>query len=578
MPDNAERLLLLALETFCDITPGEREVLRCAATGEWADLARWEVPPQPEGAERKPGGGPLRSAVLKWLCADDVRAKKRVHRKGVCILNATLDQPIDFERAEVPFFFGLHSCRLPGLNAPRAKFGDTLSLQRCRIDGTLDLIGAHIGGQFICIGALIVGTEGVAIRADRADIGDNVYLSNGFQAVSEVRLLGAKIKGVLYCSGGSFLNRKGSALNAEGADIGGDVSLSDGFWAVGEVSLLGAKIKGQLNCNGGRFLNRKGNALNLECASIGDTLFLEPKPIQGKLVLFNAKIATCLRMTSKSTAASTLDLRGAKVGELIDTPQSWPEAGKLLLDGFQYDDIHNKSPRRATVRIEWLRRMPDDQFLPQPFEQLAGWFQKTGHDSEARDIRVAKEKARMKQWLTIWSRTYWRALWDKCHGRTEDLEKGGTKTPNPAAKPWKLFLKEPFKRLWWWIKWLTIGYGYKPHYAAVWLIMLISLGSYIYSKNLDLMTTSVSYNFNATEPKKVSASLQSSDYPDLNTLLYSTDVALPIVDLQQERYWMPNSSLPGGNALWWFNRMEVLLGWFFASMGIAGVTGIIKKD
>ncbi|MDO9083163.1 MAG: hypothetical protein Q7U56_07765, partial [Humidesulfovibrio sp.] len=56
------------------------------------------------------------------------------------------------------------------------------------------------------------------------------------------------------------------------------------------------------------------------------------------------------------------------------------------------------------------------------------------------------------------------------------------------------------------------------------------------------------------------------------------DVALPIVDLQQERYWMPNSKTTLGWYLWLFNWFEVLAGWFLASMGIAGATGIIRKD
>jgi hypothetical protein len=180
--------------------------------------------------------------------------------------------------------------------------------------------------------------------------------------------------------------------------------------------------------------------------------------------------------------------------------------------------------------------MPSGQFLPQPFEQFAAWLQRTGHDSEAKEVRIAKEWSRFKSF------------------------------------------RNPFKMFWWLLKFIFVGFGHKPYYAACWLIGLIVLGSFVYNKNLDLMTPSVSYNFNATEPTEGNAGLQASDYPDLNTLLYSTDVALPIVDLQQERYWMPNSSKPEGRFLWWFNWFEVLFGWFLASMGIAGATGIIRKD
>jgi hypothetical protein len=592
MPDNAAHLLELAHKTFCDLSPGEREVLRCAAIGENADLAQWGPPPT-EGKKRKPGGGPLRSTVVEWLCTN-VRAMRLVHRKGVCIAHATLDTKLDLQSAHVPFFFGLHACRLPSLDANGAHFGVNLYLKHCHLDGRLDIHSTCISGQLLCNGALVLETDGVSIRADGAEIGHGVILSDGFRsvgevslagatingqlictggrflnpskiaisadgvtvggqviftsrtranenaipflAVGEVRLLGAKILGQLDCTGGRFLNRNGKALSADNADIGNDVLLPNGFRAMGEVRLMSAKIRGQLDCEGGTFLNPERMALVLQGASVDDAMFLEPKRISGEVCLRNAMVKMSLRMQSKSVAQATLDLRNAKVSELYDNQESWPGPGKLHLDGFVYDDIDHDSPRSAADRLEWLRRMPNRQFLPQPYEQLAKWFQKTGHDSEAKAVRIAKEWSRFKSF------------------------------------------GNPFKMLWWLLKFIFVGFGHKPHYAAYWLIGLIVLGSYVYNKSIDLMTPSVSYNFNATEPAEGNAGLQASDYPDLNTLLYSTDVALPIVDLQQERYWMPNSSKPEGRFLWWFNWFEVLFGWFLASMGIAGATGIIRKD
>lgn len=189
--------------------------------------------------------------------------------------------------------------------------------------------------------------------------------------------------------------------------------------------------------------------------------------------------------------------------------------------------------------------MPTNIFYPQPYEQLAAWFQRTGHDSEAREVRIAKEELHRK-----------------------------------------LFTRRRDK-FWWWLKFWTIGYGYKPYRAiycliAIWLLFAC-LFYFAYPAG---MTQSVSYQYAAVNNNATYGTANATNYPEFNALVYSLDVALPIIDLQQERYWMPNSeaTLSGyefwrcGALLWWANWTEVLLGWFFASMGIAGATGIIRKD
>jgi len=616
MPDNAPRLLKMAEAEFPDLTEPEREVVRCAAVGEWADLAQWG--PQPaKGKKRKPGGGPLRSSVLTWLCTD-VRAKRLVHRKGLFILHASLDTQLDLQSADVPFFFGLHACRLPGLDAKGARIGSNLYLKHCYIDGMLDIHSTCIGGQVLCDGALVRGVDGVSIRADGADIDGPVFFSKGFCALGGIRLLGAKIKGPLDCTGGHFLNHKGYALTADRAEIGSDVLLcgrasADGvsyrFRAVGEVRLLGAVIKGQLNCDGGTFLNKNGVALHLQGASVSDAILLEPKRLRGVVNLYCAVVEGVVRMRSESTAKTIMDLRGAKVNILIDSQKSWPETGKLTLDGFVYEEIHHKSPRSVADRLEWLRRMPNGQFLPQPYEQLAKWFQKTGHDSEAREIRIAKEEARLTQWYSCCCREWkqqvitrtarWVIQNDStfhlmpCRLVNLILEYAEHKVDK--TKPTHLLYKEPAKRIWWKIKRWTIGYGYKPHYALGWLFIfwLIGTGFFWYGYPQGI-TKSASHKYSTTQQRcedldnctEPLGKVLTTNYPLFHPFIYSLDVALPIVDLQQERFWMPDSEskaekngiLKSGVFLWWVNWLEVLLGWFLASMGIAGATGIIRKD
>jgi len=79
---------------------------------------------------------------------------------------------------------------------------------------------------------------------------------------------------------------------------------------------------------------------------------------------------------SRNVRADLLNLTNAKVGLLVDQEASWPEKGRLFLDGFVYDQIaagpaDAKVPIDATTRLRWLRLQPDEYgYLPQPYEQL----------------------------------------------------------------------------------------------------------------------------------------------------------------------------------------------------------------
>ncbi|MDP2848739.1 MAG: hypothetical protein Q8O35_11185, partial [Humidesulfovibrio sp.] len=262
--------------------------------------------------------------------------------------------------------------------------------------------------------------------------------------------------------------------------------------------------------------------------------------LRGEVGLHGAEVTGTLRMLSDSTAKASLDLRSAKVGVLFDSRDSWPEASKLTLDGFEYGDIDQDSPRSAKERLEWLGRMPNGQFLPQPYEQLAKWFQRTGHDSEAKAIRIAKEEKRLEN-----------MSWER----------------------------EPYQRVFWHLAGLLVDYGYRPQKIVPYLLTLICTCAFIFWVGYpQSMTQSVSYQYAVQQENASLGHANATNYPTFNPIIYSIDVALPIVDLQQERYWMPDSESQFGATYWFVNWIEVLAGWVLTSFAIAGATGIIRKD
>lgn len=57
---------------------------------------------------------------------------------------------------------------------------------------------------------------------------------------------------------------------------------------------------------------------------------------------------------------------------------------------------------------------------------------------------------------------------------------------------------------------------------------------------------------------------------------YSLENAFPLVKLGQVDRWQPDPRSAAGLRL--FRWGQIVLGWFFATMGIAAITGVARKD
>jgi hypothetical protein len=95
-------------------------------------------------------------------------------------------------------------------------------------------------------------------------------------------------------------------------------------------------------------------------------------------------------------------------------------------------------------------------------------------------------------------------------------------------------------RLWNWILWLTMGYGYAPLRALKWLVGLLSLG-WVFFK--------CGYKHNwivATEPDP-----KLKLFEPFSPFIYSLETLLPLVDLNQAKHYIPDGNTPGGR---WLRR------------------------
>lgn len=487
------------------------------------------------------------------------------------------------------------------LNATNVKVnGSVLLDQKFHAEGEVRLNGANIGGQLDCSGGRFVNKNGHALNAAGLKVNGNVFLRDKFHATGGVRLLNADIGGDLSCTDGSFGNpadkeNKGAwALNAAGAKVSRNVFLSECFQAYGGVSLVGAEIGGQLNCCGGRFENpateenKDALALCADNVKVKGCVFLNEgflalgvvrlpgADISGDLNCGDGRfknedeVALCAeRMKvegnftweTRERPIGAIDLMHARVGQLSDNKESWPENGGLFIDGFEYEALApDATPKTAEERLEWIRlqypRQPEKTlwqkiaeffnyknkptgitFIPQPYEQLAKVLRNMGHESDARKVLIAKQ---------------------------EDLYEYG------ELKWWS--------KAWNWIIGRSIGHGWKPWNALIILLCMMAFGSHIFlwADDLKLMAHSkkglyMSQNADGLE-------VVSPSYPRFEPITYTLDITVPFLNLHQENYWLPDASKPSGQWFRFYLWLHIISGWVFSTLAALSLTGIVRKE
>lgn len=574
-------LVQLARDLLGTLTESEECVVRGAATGEAID-----VPHEP-----------VRAAVVAWLCTDPA-ATSRLPRQGMTVQKARITGMLDLRFAKLGVPLTFHECEFDDVDVSHAELAamtidggeaksflaDQLRVSRdlcltngftCR--GEARLAFAWIEGHLDLSGACLGNSTGDALLADGCRIDGDLRLRSGFLSSQRVSLSGVRVAGNFDCDGARLQYPGNVVLSLPGARISGDWTLR-GAAITGGVLCHGATVTGDLDADGSRISNPEGTAFRGYALEVGgDLRFVEAK-LSGDILLEAAEVGRDLnfadarfesadppvevnlqgltavrrfRWTEVAFAADSpvqLDLRSATVGVLYDDRESWPPVGYLKLHGFEYGEIHDDAPFDPASRIEWLRRQHTQRFRTQPYEQLAETFRKGGLANAARDVLIAKESDRAT--------------------RSEQVSLGG----------------------WFWYRVFgpTIGYGYAPGRAFVWMIGVVLMGATFFQ---------VGYWFQWMTPTKVVEFVSSSEearphvsaeYPKFNAIVYSLDVFTPFTYLSQANYWVPNPnrgpSLPllfwnptVGSLLRTYLWLHVVAGWTLTSLLVAGLSGLVQQ-
>jgi hypothetical protein len=577
-PAENSRLVALAARRFSNLTSAERAMLWFSdidnvARGDFAVAGGSSVAGDPSNdparADRWPASREIRASLIRWLCVDH-DALNLADPKGIRVMGARIVGGIDLALVKVPI---------------------PLVFDNCVFTGMFDLDGAEI--PYIELD----GSYAREIHASGLNVRNNFSMGKGFHAAAII-LDHSRIGLDLDCGGAQLeyaknpaepvLNRMKTTLYAYLIQVGGNLWLNRGFESHGGVSLGGAKIGANLHFDSGRFINPNNVAISVPGAGIDGVVFLDSfgsggdvevngtanfayDRIGDSFIVNHAQfigapgdqhgfIGTGMSVVRAFTwrnitlrNGALLDLGDASVGALLDDEQSWPAPGKLIIDGFTYNDLSSetedhldKSAQKAANdrnsvenRLRWLALQPPG-FYSQPYNELAKYYIGSGQDAAAVTVYIAEEDDRYTR-LGLLGR-----LW------------GG-------------FLKS------------TIGYGHRPLLAFYWSVAVVMLGwlATLMGKRAGVMRLTWPEN----SPLPVNDHLNS-----LHPLLYSLDVFLPFVDLHQEHYWWPDNALEGecviagrrilvrGSALRVYLWLQIIAGWLLSAIFIAGVTGLIRND
>ncbi|UCG55051.1 MAG: hypothetical protein JSV32_02205, partial [Dehalococcoidia bacterium] len=373
------------------------------------------------------------------------------------------------------------------------------------------------------------------------DIGTEIYLQGKFGNVNmrharvssqvcfnESQIIGSFEAGHAHI-GESFEFRKGEVDQAKlgSMEIRGQLDLASvtfhgdldiqGTRVSRNISLQDSKLKGILRANDCEAMHqfdleraRIDGPAEMKGIKVGTALILEDAKFGSLVDLTDAKIENSILMKNCDASDGLFDLKGVRTGGTWYVENA--NLFKVRLNRFTYSDVY---PRDYISLSNLLGKHVE--YHPDAYRQLANVLQSQGYEDLAEDILIkGRSDGKRYKLLGFWS------------------------------------------KLWNYLSAVTIRYGYKPELAGLWALLFIILGSIIFyiGKNSKL--------------KKCPSISLPKEYT-FNSFIYSADILIPVIDLGQEKYWLPTDWV---RIYWWFHR---IVGWVLATLMIVGLTGVLRK-
>jgi hypothetical protein len=439
------------------------------------------------------------------------------------------DSAIDLTGARTRDFV-LDESQFAGVAAPLAEIDGNLSIIGAKCSGQVVLTGAHITGAFQMQRSLLDNPGHVALLANRLVVDDDL-LGQEARVNGEMRLAGAHVGGIIGLDRAVIRGGGRRAVNAFNLSVGLDLLARFGFTAEGEVALTSASIGHHLDFRGAALSNPGGSAFAAAGIQVGGYMsFADGCSAHGAIRLSRAKVsaeiyfsgsqfvnpggdaircrnadARTLVLGPDTVADGIADFRFSRFAIIRDDQSCWPR--QLRLSGLGYDVLDPQLP--AAKRVEWLRR-DIDGYLPRNYETLADMYRRHGDDVSARRVLLARERQHREQ--LPWHGQAWSRLQE-----------------------------------------VTVGYGYRPLRAGVWLGVFLALATLV---------------FGLHHPP----ALAGVPHPAFNPLIYSLDLLVPLVS-----FGLRDAYAPQG-AQRWLAYLLNAVGWIFVTTIAAGIARVRRRQ
>ena len=612
-----------------------------------ADFVRFLALGRDAAAAVHEGGLKIQGAYIEGSVNLDGTTKVR----PLWIVDCTISGEFSFADTETKVV-SLDRTAVSSIRGDGVKIDGSLLLRDTLIDGSLQLFGAEIMGSLSCTGGRIEGrrwrSQRLAADLITVTVGGNVEFRNGFIANGLIQFDNSEIGGTFDCSEGTFLSgfdpeakqvshwdaairamkchrlslngslylrdcESEAEVSFSGAQIGGDidcrnghfrcagngdttalrftrtvakgnVSLSDGFEARGKVQFNGARIRGNIDCQGGTFSVPEG-LQSLDFAAPGEAFSEDAVSLVNAEVMGALMLAPIERMKRPAAILNgSLDLKSAYIRVLVDSAETWPLSMNdsegairhvIHLDGFTYERFGGIAPIDAEARKKWLKCQPaahmSHDFKPQPFEQVIKVLKNMGHPEEARRLAIERQGFLVRRRLS------------------------NSRSRKGHARALPRFLWESTAGL-------LIGHGYKPLRILVIMAAVgVMFGFYyklaaekgIFAPRDAQVFTQPLFDECRGRPGGWTTCAEVvpafAEYSQFNPWVYSFNVLLPVVDLYQEKYWVPmRKEVPfeaAGHAFvvpaWGTNALvltELVFGWVASLLAVAAFSGLVKTD
>jgi hypothetical protein len=521
------------------LTDVEKDLTEHVTRGDVLDLAGTEVI-----TEEVMHAWDESRTVRAWVIRDIMRGRLAPDPDphGLQLRGARIEGRLDLENITSTVALKLTDCLLDKGMAARDAHLAFVSLNGCRLD--------HPDQP------PLEATRLVATRLDLEAAVVTGHSELGALAVRRARF------GVLDCHRARLHNDSGAALDGAGLRVDQDLFLDSGFaigaGEAGAIRLVGAYV-GALDCHGANLRNYSGPALQASGLLVDQQVFLhdgftavgagEP----GAICLISAHLGylACDGANLRNESGPALEASGLQVdqnfflrdgfiavggGDVVANLESVRIGGLFVFDPTRLEHLTDPGLRLRVDRLvyaglplgistwDWLRLLREGtaEYAAQPYQQLAAAHRAAGHDGEVRRILIAQRRDQIER----------RAL----SGRVE--------------------------RGWARLTGLVLGYGYQPWRALICLLVVLGmavvlavvLGGY---GGLAVPQSGVG----CTVAQRVGVGL------DVGTPLLKTNVGTQC----------QTTNSTAGQVLMVAGWGLQLLAWAFATLFIAGFTGVVRK-